>query len=251
MNQSRDPMATSSKKIRFDESESESEEEEDPTLQERGVIERELADVTFEELQKARSNGSELVYRKIHSEKKSSRANKNRPMEVSAKKPVSRHKEIIQAPKKVIRDPRFEMLCGNFEQEGFRKRYNFLYENDFPAEKEELKKEMKKSNDPEVIADIKNRLSWIDKQLKTTTTAKQNDKEVLSEHKKKEREAAKQGKKPYYLKKSEIRKQSLIGKFTDLKESGKLDAYIDKRRKKNATKDHRYMPYRRPGNNEQ
>jgi len=33
--------------------------------------------------------------------------------------------------------------------------------------------------------------------------------------------------------------------------SGKLDSFIEKRRKKNAAKDHRYMPYRRSNNSEQ
>ncbi|GFS33257.1 hypothetical protein Acr_00g0027460 [Actinidia rufa] len=66
-----------------------------------GEIERELADVTFEELQKARSNGSHAVYRNPNSEKKGGRANKNRPMEASAKKPVGRFREVIQVPKKV------------------------------------------------------------------------------------------------------------------------------------------------------
>ena len=37
-----------------------------------------LADVTFEELQKARSNGSHSVYKKPNSDKKVGRANKNR-----------------------------------------------------------------------------------------------------------------------------------------------------------------------------
>lgn len=41
-------------------------------------IERELADVTFEELQKARSDGSHSVYKKPNEEKKPKRANKNR-----------------------------------------------------------------------------------------------------------------------------------------------------------------------------
>lgn len=41
-------------------------------------IERELADVTFEELQKARSNGSCSVYQKHNEVKKGGRANKNR-----------------------------------------------------------------------------------------------------------------------------------------------------------------------------
>ncbi|KAL3638203.1 hypothetical protein CASFOL_017574 [Castilleja foliolosa] len=65
-----------------------------------GDIERELADVTFEELQRARSDGSEMVYRKPNTEQKASRANK--PMEISSKKPVRRLREVIQVPKKVM-----------------------------------------------------------------------------------------------------------------------------------------------------
>uniref|UniRef100_A0A2P2JLL6 rRNA biogenesis protein RRP36 n=1 Tax=Rhizophora mucronata TaxID=61149 RepID=A0A2P2JLL6_RHIMU len=213
-------------------------------------IERELAEVTFEELQKARSNGSHSVPRNTNLEKRPARANKNRPTEVSCKKPVSRFREVIQAPKKVVRDPRFESLCGKLDTEGFRKRYDFLFKENLPAEREELMKQQKKSHDPEVIGQLKDRISWIDKQLKFES-AKQIDAGILAEHKKKEREAAKQGKQPFYLKKSEIRKQRLIEKYNKLKASGKLESFIEKRRRKNAAKDHRYMPYRRSGNNEQ
>lgn len=236
-------IATSSK-AKFDEIE----EHESSSEDEREIV-QELADVTFGELQKARSNGSHLVYKKPTLEKHARRANKNRPMEISSKKPIGRFREVIQVPKKVARDPRFESLCGNLDEEGFKKRYNFLYENELPAEKEELKKMMKTSNDPEVIGELKNRLAWIDKQLKSAS-AKRSDRDILSEHKKKEREAAKQGKQPYYLKKSDIRKQKLIEKYKDLKASGKLESFIEKRRRKNASKDHKYVPYRRP-NNEQ
>ncbi|GMQ05257.1 hypothetical protein CsSME_00050358 [Camellia sinensis var. sinensis] len=103
----------SSSKIKFDESD-----EHESSSEDEREIERELADVTFEDLQKARSNGSHAVYKKPNSEKKGGRANKNRPMEVSAKKPVSRFREVIQVPKKVVRDPRFESLCGNFDEDG-------------------------------------------------------------------------------------------------------------------------------------
>jgi len=238
-----DSVATSSK-IKFDEIE-----EHESSSEDEGEIERELADVTFEELLKARSNGSHTVYRKPNPEKQSGRANKNRPMEASAKKPVSRFREVIQVPKKVVRDPRFETLCGNLDMEGFKKRYNFLYENELPAEREELKRSMKKSNDPTVIDDLKNRISEIDKQLKSAS--KRTEMEILAEHKKREREAAKQGKRPFYLKKSEIREQKLIEKYKELKASGKLESYLEKRRRKNAAKDHRYVPYRRPGTNDQ
>ncbi|KAI8546383.1 hypothetical protein RHMOL_Rhmol07G0113100 [Rhododendron molle] len=183
-----------SSKIKFDETE-----EHDSSSDDEGEIERELANVTFEELLKARSNGSHTVYRKPDPEKPGGRANKNRPMEASAKKPVGRFREVIQVPKKVVRDPRFETLCGNLDVEGFKKRYNFLYENELPAEREELKRSMKKSNDNTVIDELKNRISGIDKQLKSAST--RTEREILSEHKKRERQAAKQGKRPFYLKK--------------------------------------------------
>ncbi|KAJ7952372.1 ribosomal RNA processing protein 36-like [Quillaja saponaria] len=209
-------------------------------------IENELADVTFEELQKARSNGSHLVFQKPKEEKMSRRANKNRPMEASSKKPVPTFRDIVQAPKKVARDPRFESLCGTLDTEGFRKRYNFLFENELPAEKEALHKKLKKCKDPKIINEVEERISWIDKQLKSDTT-KRADADILAKHKKKEREAAKQGKRPFYMKKSEIREQRLIEKYKELKASGKLEKFIEKKRRKNAAKDHKFMPYRRPG----
>ncbi|KHN04577.1 Ribosomal RNA processing protein 36 like [Glycine soja] len=215
-------------------------------VEEEEEIEKELADVTFEELQKARSNGTHAFFQKPKEDKKLKRANKNRPMEASSKKPVSGFREVIQAPKKVVRDPRFESLCGKLDPEGFRKRYNFLYENDLPAERQALKKELKKYKDPKRINEIEERVSWIDKQLKSDS-AKHIDAEILAKHKKKEREATKQGKRPFYLKKSEIRKQRLIEKYNHLKSSGKLEAFVEKRRRRNAAKDHRYMPYRRSG----
>ncbi|XP_020209819.1 ribosomal RNA processing protein 36 homolog [Cajanus cajan] len=238
----RDSMELQYQESETDESSSSYSSSEDEEEEEE--IEKELADVTFEELQKARSNGAHAFLQKPREDKKLKRANKNRPMEASCKKPVSAFREVIQAPKKVVRDPRFESLCGNLDTEGFRKRYNFLFENDLPAERQALKKELKKYKDPKHINEIEERISWIDKQLKSGS-AKHIDAGILAKHKKKEREAAKQGKRPFYLKKSEIRKQRLIEKYNHLKSSGKLEAFVEKRRRRNAAKDHRYMPYRR------
>jgi ribosomal RNA-processing protein 36 len=111
--------------------------------------------------------------------------------------------------------------------------------------KQELKKKLKKTKNPEEIDELKNQLTYVEKMLKYEPSTQNKGAAILTEHKKKEREAAKEGKRPYYLKKSEIRKQTLIEKYNSLKESGKLTSYLDKRRKKNATKDHRFMPYRR------
>ncbi|XP_051129649.1 uncharacterized protein LOC127250410 [Andrographis paniculata] len=235
----REPAVATSSKITFDASD-----DNESSSEDEHEIEQELAEVTFEDLQRAKSDGSDMIYRKPKVEKKS-RANKNRPMEISSKKPVSKFREVIQAPKRVVRDPRFESLCGNLDVDGFKKRYNFIYESTLPAEKAELKKQMKKTKDPEAIHELKDRITRIDRELKSAST-KRTEKDILAEHKKKEREAAKKGKKPYYLKKSEIKRQKLIEKYKELKDSGKVEAYIDKKRRKNASKDHRYMPYRRP-----
>lgn len=274
-----DNTDASSSKIKFEDRD----EHESSASEEEEEIERVLADVTFEELQKARSDGSHLVYKKSNQEKIGGRANKNRPMEASSKKPVGRFREVIQVPKKVARDPRFESLSGTFDDKGFRSRYSFLFKDYLPDEKEKLQQKLEKSNDPAVINDlmndiawtrgnlpaereklqkklkksknpnvmdeVKNRKSWIDKQLKSDS-GKRTDAAILAEHKKKERDAAKKGKQPYYLKHSAIRTEALIKKYEDLKESGKLDSFIEKRRKKNAAKDHRFMPYRRSNNSE-
>ncbi|CAN6557250.1 unnamed protein product [Malus baccata var. baccata] len=198
------------------------------------------ADVTFGELQEVRSNGSHVVHLKPK-EEKGGRANKNRPMEVTCTKPVPRFREVIQGSKKgeifVVRNPRFESLCGELDVDRFRKKYRFLFE--------ELQKQIKKSKDPETTEELKKHIFLIDTQLKSES-AKHTEAAVLTEQKKKERKAAKERKQPFFLKKSEIRKKRLVEKYKQLKASGKLEAFIEKRSRKNAAKDHRYMPYRGP-----
>ncbi|KAL9670638.1 hypothetical protein QQ045_008192 [Rhodiola kirilowii] len=124
-------------------------------------IERQLAEFTFEELQNARADGSHAIHLKPTQEKKHSRANKNRPSEVTCKKPVSRHRDIVQVRKNEARDPRFESLCGTLIEDGFKKRYNFLYEDSIPSKKQELEKQLKKIDNPDITKELKNRISWI------------------------------------------------------------------------------------------
>lgn len=52
----------------------------------------------------------------------------------------------------------------------------------------------------------------------------------------------KEGKKVYFPKRSEKKRQELVRKYEELKASGRLERAMAKRRKKNAAKDHRYMP---------
>ncbi|KAJ0968327.1 hypothetical protein J5N97_025244 [Dioscorea zingiberensis] len=117
-------------------------------------IERVLGDIPLGELQKARADGSHASLSKT-----------------------------------VVRDPRFESLCGTLDTEGFHKRYDFLFEVELPAEKEKLQKLIKKEKDPNVVKELKDHVHWI--------------------------------------------------------AAGKLDSFVEKRRKRNALKDIRYMPYRK------
>ena len=57
-----------------------------------------------------------------------------------------------------------------------------------------------------------------------------------------ERAAVKQGKKPFFLKRSEAKRQELVAKYKHLKATGGLEKAVQKRRRKNAMKDHRYVP---------
>lgn len=62
----------------------------------------------------------------------------------------------------------------------------------------------------------------------------------------KEKAAVKAGKGLYHLKKSEARRLELVARYEELKASGRLDKYMEKRRKKNASKEHKHLVARRP-----
>jgi ribosomal RNA-processing protein 36 len=67
----------------------------------------------------------------------------------------------------------------------------------------------------------------------------------LLKRKREEREAVVNGKSAFYLKRKDKKKIELQAKFQDLQESGKLSKFMAKKRKKNASKDHRWLPTNR------
>lgn len=68
--------------------------------------------------------------------------------------------------------------------------------------------------------------------------------EVARRHRTAEREGAKQGKKPFFLKKSEQKRRALVDKFEGMK-GRQRDKAIDRRRKKIAAKERKSMPFTR------
>ncbi|KAK9224874.1 hypothetical protein WN943_009913 [Citrus x changshan-huyou] len=151
------------------------------------------------------------------------------PMENGAKQLVIRFRKVVQAPKRkqstywldtIVNCNRKNCLNEMLLPWWFRKRYYFLFENNLPAGKEELKKQLKKSIDPNAIENMKKWISWIGG-VPTACNLK------------------------YPI--AEIRRRSLMEKYNKLK----LESFIEKRRSNNAAEDHICMPYRRPINNDQ
>ncbi|KAM0826051.1 hypothetical protein ACQ4PT_069145 [Festuca glaucescens] len=213
-------------------------------------LERVLADVPFGELQRARADGS-LAARggsaAAAAQKKARRESRKRfdstpcwllPT-VSQIRGSDVRADVLMVCEQAHGD---KHKCASAEVEGG----DPGSQEELNVSVQKLQKSMKKLKDPNAIEEVKSQITWIDKQLRSNPQ-KNVESEIVRGHIKKEREAAKAGKQPYYLKKSEIRQRKLMDKYNELKETGKLDAFIEKRRKKNASKDHRYMPYRRDG----
>ncbi|CAK7240490.1 MAG: rRNA bioproteinsis protein rrp36 [Sporothrix thermara] len=87
----------------------------------------------------------------------------------------------------------------------------------------------------------------------TSMEARKKDREarekaqaVLDEHKKRERELVREGKTPYFLKKSEQKKRLLVDKFAGMTDQ-QVDKAIERRRKKAQTRERREMPMPRRG----
>lgn len=222
----------------------ETEEQKDDEEDEYENIKKELSTMSFEEIIALRDRLGTKVYNQVlkrdrqkknDGKKVFKRENKNRPMEISSKKTVSRFREVVPVKKKLSRDPRFDDLSGEFKEDLFKKAYSFL-DDVKEREKEKIQKKMVKEKDPEKQQKLKllyNRM----KQQELSAKQKNKQEEIEKEWKKKEQELVKQGKTPYYLKKADIRKLELAEKFRELKKSGKVDQYLKKKRKKNAQKE--------------
>lgn len=150
-------------------------------------IRGELSSMSFENLIKLKEKLGAKVYNetmfgttdraKRTVQKDFKRENKNRPREMSSKRPVpllgnekSKTKEIANA----VRDPRFDPNCGEFNATKFKENFSFVA--DIKAkELTELKSQLKESKDPKEI-----------KKLKYLIQRMQN--QNLEEKKRKERE---------------------------------------------------------------
>ncbi|KNG50391.1 rrna processing protein [Stemphylium lycopersici] len=168
------------------------------------------------------------------------RSSKHAPAVQSSKRMVSRKRNVVEVKKPVFRDPRFSNVSGPMPDEHVvGKRYSFL--NDYRAsEISELRNTIKKTKNETEKERLKKMLLSMESQQKAreNKAALEN---VTREHKKKEKELVKEGKKPFFLKKSEQKKIALVDRFQNMK-SKQRDKVIERRRKKVTAKERKNMP---------
>ncbi|KAG9247862.1 hypothetical protein BJ878DRAFT_572818 [Calycina marina] len=172
------------------------------------------------------------------------RSSKHAPTEISSKKAVSRKREVVPVPKMAYRDPRFEPTTGLVNEKDVRKAYAFLddYRED---EMKELREKIKTSKDETVKEKMKRTLLSMESKKKAQMR-KDKEQEILDKHRKEEKELVRQGKQPFYLKKSEQKKRVLVDQYSNLK-GKQLDHAIERRRKKVEGKEKKNLPYARRG----
>ncbi|KAI8896775.1 hypothetical protein BC833DRAFT_596153 [Globomyces pollinis-pini] len=162
------------------------------------------------------------------------------PQEITSKKPVTRKRTIIESNNNKFRDPRFEPLSGTLNPELFKRSYGFIHQYE-ESEVEQLKKVIATEKDVEKKANLKGQLTKLTSKL-NARKLKEKRMEMEKGWKKKELELVKQGKKPFYMKNSEKKKLELVEKFKSIGKGVSMEKFLEKRRKKNASREHRKIP---------
>ncbi|KAK4250736.1 hypothetical protein C7999DRAFT_28821 [Corynascus novoguineensis] len=189
------------------------------------------------------------------------RSSKHAPVELSSKKPVSRKRDFLtvtaETKKAQPRDPRFMPLGPGAAAPGggrrnsitvdeikARKAYAFLDEYR-ESEMQELRVAIKKTKDAAQREKLQKALLSMESRKKAQER-KDRERAVLEEHRKKEKELVRQGKTPFYLKRSEQKKRALVEQFQGMKKK-QVDKVIERRRKKIASKEKKLLPRARRG----
>ncbi|KAK6951951.1 hypothetical protein Daesc_006476 [Daldinia eschscholtzii] len=172
------------------------------------------------------------------------RTNKHAPTEQSSKRQVTRRREVVSSNKPVARDPRFSAAVQGrpIDEERLRRAYGFLDEYR-DSEMAQLREAAKKTKDAAAKEELKRALASMEGKKKAQQ-AREAERKLLEEHRRREKELVKQGKKPFYLKRSEQKKKLLVDRFASLK-GKQVDRVIERRRKKLASKERRDMPMAR------
>uniref|UniRef100_A0A1A9VR10 rRNA biogenesis protein RRP36 n=1 Tax=Glossina austeni TaxID=7395 RepID=A0A1A9VR10_GLOAU len=221
------------------------------------LIRQDLSSMSFEEIMKLKEELGAKLYKEailgIEKQKNSGnqknakdlkRLNKNRPREQSSKRPVpflgtelrGKSKKALQ-----LRDPRFDERAGNYDVNKFKENYKFV-SNIREIEILQLKSELNSVTDQEGKDRIKKAMQRLtNKNVEESKWHKKQ--ETLKEEQQEIQKAIAEGKQPHYLTKKERKAKELVAQFEELKKRGKLTKHLEKRRKKNITKDRKKMGF--------
>jgi ribosomal RNA-processing protein 36 len=175
--------------------------------------------------------------------KKEGRSNKNAPAVMKSNKPVRRLRIDADNTTRKSRDPRFAEGSGNLSHDKFLQAYSFLdkYQEDEITSIAQSMKKVRSDEDKEILkGELMKR-----KQEMTERRRSLKIKGRLSAARAEEREKVKNGKMPFHLDRNAKKVIALEERFDELKGEGKLNSFLLKKRKKNANKDHRWLPSRR------
>lgn len=184
--------------------------------------------------------------------KGAARASKHAPMVQSSTRAVSRKRIVIEpAAVAKARDPRFDAAVMGYSGAGknpdaANKAYAFL--DDYRAsELKDLKAQLSKTKNEAQKENLKKQIRSATDQMKARASRKR-EQDVIADHKKREKQAIREGKKstPYYLKKSDLKKQVIEKKYGEMGSRERAKA-LERRRKKMASKERKEMPMERRG----
>ncbi|KJX94685.1 pre-rRNA processing protein [Zymoseptoria brevis] len=169
-----------------------------------------------------------------------SRSSKHAPGAQSSKYQVTRKRVVVDVPKRVIRDPRFDALQQHSAHTGdSEKAYSFLRDYQ-KSEMDELRAAIRKTKNEDDKQVLRRKLNSMENKLKAKES-KESQQEVLRKHRREERAKVEQGKTPFYLKQKDIKEQALVEKFKGMKSKDR-EKLIEKRRKKEGQKEKKRMP---------
>ena len=164
---------------------------------------------------------------------------------MSSKKPVpllaipgfEKIKKIKEKPAPKPRDPRFEAKFGQPVNKRNDMEYKFHQRSEELAK---LKEDRYNTTDPEEKEKIKFLIQRLENQnLEYKKTKVKNVK--IQKQKQEIRKTRAEGKTPYFLSKREQDAKDLVEKYMELKSTGKLEKHLEKRRKKNASKNRKRL----------
>lgn len=225
---------------------------------ERSEIQGELSTMSFEDLMRLKEElgskvyneaifGSSTKHKNRIAKTKSDfkRLNKNRPREMSSKRPVpliGGEERQLGKNETLIRDPRFDEKCGDYNSKVFKENYSFI--NDIRQnEIDELKEKL---NSATINDDEKSKIKFLIQRLENQNReekARKLKEESMREEIVEINKAKREGKQPHYTTKKERRTKELVQQYEELKKSGRLGKHLEKRRKKNTAKDRKKFSF--------